>query len=464
MKNILIILVLLITKSAFAQQVKPDDNADNTKVKSTKNNGNFTSNKFSKWSIAGGIGSTFTVFDIDQDQLNPIYSLGLRYAVGHIVSLRLQGLYGTYSGKNNQGFKKDYGYANNIGQAGFHIIGNLGGLNFRKKNPNLIFYTFTGFTITFSDGVRDKNSSDLGARTYAGVDYTIPIGIGTKYKINSNFDIGLEGVVNLARTDMYDLYNPPSPNQGFPDMFGSFVLSLGYNFTGENRTQHFDWANPMAVIYDDLVKKAKKNTDAIKADGDKDGIPDYLDMEPNTKLGYKVDVKGVTLDSDVDGIPDTEDTDPYGFSQMLSVYYPAENFQIKSSVEIMQFTDSIPKTDFITLSTEGYGLPIITFEPNKYDIHVEQYPLLQQIARIMATDSSVSIAVIGHADENKPDMTQFNIAEKRALAVKRKLAKIFEINDERILVFSERDPFVRKYKMQTEGLDRKVEFRLIRKQ
>ena len=55
------------------------------------------------------------------------------------------------------------------------------------------------------------------------------------------------------------------------------------------------------------------------------------------------------------------------------------------------------------------------------------------------------------------------VAEKRALAVKRQLTKIYEIKEDRILVFSERDAFVKKYKMQTEGLDRKVEFRLIRK-
>jgi hypothetical protein len=49
------------------------------------------------------------------------------------------------------------------------------------------------------------------------------------------------------------------------------------------------------------------------------------------------------------------------------------------------------------------------------------------------------------------------------LAVKRQLTKIYEIKEDRILVFSERDAFVKKYKMQTEGVDRKVEFRLFRK-
>jgi OOP family OmpA-OmpF porin len=202
----------------------------------------------------------------------------------------------------------------------------------------------------------------------------------------------------------------------------------------------------------------------LKKDGDGDGIPDYLDLEQNTQTGYKVDVKGVTLDSDVDGIPDTIDPDPYGFNQMLSVYYPAENFKVKTSTDVLKFSDSIPEADFLTLNSEGYGLPVITFAPNKYDIHVEQYPLLQQIARIMKVDTSVSVAIIGHADNNKPDMTQLTIAEKRALAVKRQLMKIYEIESNRILIFSERDVFVRKYKLQTEGLDRKAEFRLIRKQ
>jgi hypothetical protein len=80
----------------------------------------------------------------------------------------------------------------------------------------------------------------------------------------------------------------------------------------------------------------------------------------------------------------------------------------------------------------------------------------------MQADTGVSLVIIGHADNNKPDMTQITIAEKRALAVKRQLMKIYEIEDRRLLVFSIRDPFVKKYKLKTEGLDRKAEFRLIR--
>ena len=472
MKKYLVILLCLATQFVRAQQNATESKAKKLTISDNENK--FSNASFSKWSMGLGLGGTYTVFDIEQDVVNPAVALNVKYSFGHVIGLRFQGMYASYSGKGTTSPKSEYGFVNNMTQLGLHLMVNVGGLNFRKKNPNTIVYLFSGASIAISDAKRDKKESQILAQlpgqkiispnsgSYSGVDFTIPLGLGTKYKINDKFDIGLEGVVNIAKTDKFDIYEP-FVNQGFPDFFGSMMVNVGYNFTSGKNAKHMDWVNPMAIIYDDLAKKAQKSVEAAKSDGDKDGIPDYLDMEPNTKLGYKVDVKGITLDSDVDGVPDSEDTDPYGFNQMLSVYYPAESFQVKSSVNVMRFSDSIPEADFITLTTEGYGLPVITFAPNKYDIHVEQYPLLQQIARIMAIDSNVMVAVIGHADENKPDMTQFNVAEKRALAVKRQLTKIYEIKEDRILVFSERDAFVKKYKMQTEGLDRKVEFRLIRK-
>lgn len=469
MKNVLIILICLFAKLSIAQTEKPANNSKNTPQSTASNAPEtdpnmFTSNKLSKWAIALNYGGTYTMFDIDQDVLSPIFGGSLRYSFGHVGSIRLQGLYGTYTGRNNSGFKNSLGFVNNMTQVGLNFMFNLGSINFRKKNPNTIFYFFTGFSANFNDAITDKKlivGSDTARIKYSNTNVSIPVGLGMKFKLSNSFDLGLEGVVNLIKSDRLDLYEDPNK---FPDLFGSYMFVLGYNLTGTKRTQHIDWANPVTSIYDDLVRKSAKATDELKRDGDADGVPDYLDLEQNTKAGYKVNVKGITLDSDVDGIPDTEDADPYGFNQMLSVYYPAENFKVKTSTDIMKFSDSIPEADFITLNSDGYGLPVITFAPNKYDIHVDQYPLLQQVARIMTVDTSVSIAIIGHADNNKPDLTQFTIAEKRALAVKRQLMKIYEIESERILIFSERDVFVRKYKMQTEGLDRKAEFRLIRKQ
>lgn len=47
---------------------------------------------------------------------------------------------------------------------------------------------------------------------------------------------------------------------------------------------------------------AKIETDLI--DSDQDGVPDYLDREPNTVSGVAVDTKGVAIDRNENGIPD----------------------------------------------------------------------------------------------------------------------------------------------------------------
>jgi OOP family OmpA-OmpF porin len=239
-------------------------------------------------------------------------------------------------------------------------------------------------------------------------------------------------------------------------------VNVAYNITTKKKPKHMDWSNPIDKIYRDL-QDAKDQAEAMKNDADQDGIPDYLDLEPNTKPGYKVDNKGVTLDSDDDGIPDTIDPDPFGFDKTMGLYFPAGiGIGKDTSERVYQFSDSVPQTEFVTISKSGYGLPTVVFPPNRFTVHVEQYNLLQQIARILLVDTSASLVIIGHSDNNKPNLTQLTLAERRALEVKRKLYKIYEIDEERMLVFSSKDPYVEKYQMSTEGLDRKVEFRIIR--
>lgn len=500
MKNVLIILICFVAKFSVAQskkqatqinktvkstavkspkstavktvkktpaklsKTKIDDSKTNTDKVSKIDSNMFSNVKMSKWAFALNYGGTYTIFDIDQDVFSPIIGGSIKYSFGHVGSIRLQGLYGVYSGRNDRGFKNALGFVNNITQIGVHGVFNLGGINYRIKNPNTIFYFFSGVSVNFNDAITDKRfiiGSDTARITNTNVNVSVPVGLGLKFKLNKSFDLGIESVIHLNRSDFLDLFEDQLQ---FPDVYGNFMFGLSYNFTGNKRSEHIDWVNPVANMYDDLAKKATAATNLLKNDADADGIPDYLDLEQNTKPGYKVSVKGVTLDSDADGIPDTEDTDPYGFNQMLSLYYPAETFKAKTSTDVMKLNDSLPESEFMTLNSDGYGLPVITFAPNKYDVQVEQYPKLLQIARILKIDTSVSIAIIGHADNNTTDITQLSIAEKRALAVKRQLVKIYEIESKRILIFSERDAFIKKFKMQTEGLDRRAEFRLIRKQ
>jgi len=418
---------------------------------------------YSKFSFGANYGASFYLGDVPADALYPAFGGYVKYSFSHILGLRAQYLHGKFSGKETDEYKNAW-FTTRINTFNFQMIFNMGSVDFRKSFPRDNFYFGAGACFQFYDAKRDNPEEDTATMPIpyylaaSGSTFSIPVTFGYKRKITKNFDLGLEFNYQINTTDNLDLLDGYGAS---PDGNGYFVATIAYNLVTKNRPKHIDWYNPIDKIYRDL-ESSKKALEAMKLDDDKDGIPNSLDQEINTKEGYKVDSKGVTLDSDGDGIPDSEDKDPFGFSQALGQYFPEGNAGQNSDGGLLKINDSIPMTNFVTISQSGMGLPTLTFPPNHFTVHVEQYNVLQQIARILMIDTSASLVIIGHADNNKPNLTQFTLAEKRALEVKRKLYKVYEIPEQRMLVFSEKDPYVQKFQMASEGLDRKVEFRIIR--
>ncbi len=417
---------------------------------------------YSKFSFGANYGASFYLGDVPADALYPGFGGYIKYSFSHILGFRAQYLHGKFSGRETDDYKNAW-FTTKINTLNFQMIFNMGSVDFRKSFPRDNFYFGVGASYQFFNAKRD-NPQDTGNPLVPyyleanGSAFSIPVSIGYKRKVTKNFDIGLEFNYQINTTDNFDLLDGYGSS---PDGNGYFLATIVYNLTSANRPKHIDWYNPIDKIYRDL-ENSKEAIEAMKLDDDKDGIPNNLDKELDTKEGYKVDSKGVTLDSDGDGIPDSEDSDPFGFSQALGQYFPEGNAGKTTDGGLLKINDSIPMTDFVTISQSGMGLPTLTFPPNHFTVHVEQYNVLQQIARILMIDTSASLVIIGHADNNKPNMTQFTLAEKRALEVKRRLYKVYEIPEQRMLVFSEKDPYVQKFQMASEGLDRKVEFRIIR--
>lgn len=418
--------------------------------------------KYNHLSFGANYGMAFFSGDVAADAVYPAFGGYVKYSFGHVMGMRLQYLQGKVSGAPSDKKPIDNGYFHSdVTNINLQLLFNIGSVDFRQSFPRNSFYFGMGVGRLNYNSTRDfPDTPSLITRKANETILAIPLTLGYKRKVTKNFDVGFEFNYNISVKDNIDLANVDGT---LPDCNGYFVANIVYNLTTKNKSGHIDWSNPVDKIYRNL-KDVKDQTDAMKLDTDKDGVPDYLDQEPNTKEGYKVDGKGKTLDSDDDGIPDSIDPDPYGFSQSLGLYFPSGIGKngADSNELIYQFSDSIPQTDFVTISKSGYGLPTIIFPPNHFTVHVEQFPLLQQIARILMVDSSASLVIIGHSDNDKPNLTQFSLAERRALEVKRKLFKVYEIDEKRMLVFSAKDPYVTKYQMSTEGLDRKVEFRIIR--
>ncbi len=412
---------------------------------------------YSRLSFGVNYGVAFYTGDVPMDAIYPGFGGFVKYSFNHTLGIRAQYLNGEISGRNRDIIniaKDSLKFHSNISNITLQVIFNIGGIDYRKSFPRNNFYLGFGGSFQFNNAKRESPDSSI----YTDMNFGVPITIGVKRKVLKNFDIGIEGTYILGGSDLIDLYKAPG---SLPDANGYVVASIVYNITTKKRPQHMDWSNPIDKIYRDLMD-AKGQAEGLTTDTDGDGVADMNDQEPNTQPGYKVDSKGVTLDSDKDGIPDTIDPDPYGFGQALGLYFPDFKGTKDSMEKIYKINDSIPIIDFVAISKSGYGLPTITFPPNGFTVHVEQYNLLNQIARILMIDTSASVVIIGHADNNKPNLTQLTLAEKRALEVKRKLFRIYEIEENRLLVFAEKDPYVQKYQLSTEGLNRKVEFKIIR--
>jgi len=418
---------------------------------------------YSRFSVGGNFGIALGATDIPADAISPGFGAYGKVSLNHIMGLRVQYLQGKISGANTRSNAKENVYFNSdVNNLSLQAIFNLGTIDYRQSFPRNNFYFGVGLSRLSYSSSKDTFNAITNQRDnvskLSNTSLSVPLIFGFKRKVTKNIDIGAEFDYFIGSNDDIDISNIAST---LPDGNGYFMVNVSYNITTKNKPNHMDWSNPIDKIYRDL-QDAKDQAEAMKADTDKDGIPDYLDQEPNTPEGYKVDNKGVTLDSDGDGIPDSIDPDPYGFSKSLGLYFPDGNEGNDGTGNIYRLNDSIPKTDFVTISKSGFGLPTIVFPPNHFTVHVEQYSLLQQIARILMVDTSASLVIIGHSDNNKPNLTQLTLAERRALEVKRRLYKVYEIEEHRMLVFSHKDPYVTKYKMSTEGLDRKVEFRIIR--
>lgn len=83
-------------------------------------------------------------------------------------------------------------------------------------------------------------------------------------------------------------------------------LSVGLSYSLGKDKIHGDWAT-IANENDLMVEEMQNEMDKIQTmmqDTDRDGVPDYLDAEPNTVGGVAVDTKGRAIDVNKNGIPD----------------------------------------------------------------------------------------------------------------------------------------------------------------
>lgn len=223
-----------------------------------------------------------------------------------------------------------------------------------------------------------------------------------------NFLIGLTGELKLTNrvtlTGDFTMMNSfsmqsswdggkiyqPAGSQGFDGTL--YAATVGLNIAFGKHAEHADW-----YVYNeddkfvDLENRVSE-LETMMNDVDKDGVPDYLDAEPNTPSGALVDSKGRNIDLNNNGIADYAETKP---------------------------SDATPTspTEVIDLINEGYVN--IYFDFNSDQPTHASTGALTFLITYLREHSDKSAELQGYADEVGSAKYNQELSERRAATVKK---------------------------------------------
>jgi OOP family OmpA-OmpF porin len=158
-------------------------------------------------------------------------------------------------------------------------------------------------------------------------------------------------------------------------------------------------------------------------DSDGDGVADYLDKCPNTPKGVQVDEKGCPIDSDGDGVADYLDKCP---NTPRGVQVDKNGCALDTDGDgIPDYLDKCPNTPKgAKVNDRGcWILKGLSFDTAKWDIKPSQYPILDDVVRILKRNPSLRIEIQGHTDNRGAAEYNRKLSEKRAQAVMEYLLK-----------------------------------------
>jgi OOP family OmpA-OmpF porin len=273
--------------------------------------GQITKPSFNRWSVDVNAGVNRTVKN---------------FAPGHSSTLSLGGINAgaRYMLNPNFGFKIDLGlesfqgdknsteFSTMYGRSTIHAVADLGNI-----------FSFYNFTERFSllahagVGLSSMSAEGLGFFEKDVVDFmgNAVAGLTPQFKLSNRVALNLDAsvVVNSGQNRTLDFTQ--SVNEGGINNY-YFTGTVGLSIYLGGYDTHADWTPHKSVSKDEF--------DALRADHEKmrkgmkdedgDGVPNYLDKEPNTVVGTPVDLAGMAdltrVDTDKDGIPDTYDACP----------------------------------------------------------------------------------------------------------------------------------------------------------
>lgn len=360
-------------------------------------------NDFNKWSIDVNAGFNNAMAPMTPSYFSPnplnigSADIGVRYMFNEKFGAKLDYGFGSFSNESNSP-----SYSSNYYRVNLQGVANLGRI--------MSWETFTrrlNLLGHFGAGIgqltpKENAHADFNDRQYNFiVGLTGQVKLGERVALNGDVstilsgrqDVTFDGATFITRTD-----------PGFYGINGVYWTgTLGLSFYLGGGSTHADWyiRDSQYATKEELANQIGEIRDMLK-DSDGDGVPDYLDKEPNTPAGARVDSHGRTLDSDGDGIPDHLDKCPF-------VPGPA-------SMDGCPPPDTVEEVDYLRKAiNDGYVNVYYAFDSAKplgYSASAINY-----VTNFLKRNPGVSVELKGFADELGPENYNMKLSERRAKAV-----------------------------------------------
>jgi len=340
------------------------------------------------------------------------YNVGVRYMFSPQFGLKLDGSYDNFKNNpdtNSKPFDVDqyriglqgvvnaarlFGIQEQIGRFGLLIHA---GFQYARVTPKLD----TGIDESLNGQGRPGGVSNYG---FTENNMGVMFGISPEFRITKRVSIiaDFSTVANFRQHFAWDGHYSEQDN----NLAGQMIMgSVGLTYSFGQEKLHGDWAiieNKRLEELDALDKRIGE-LETMMNDADKDGVPDYLDVENNSIPGVAVDTKGRMVDINKNGIPDELEK------------YMANNFVDKaqaaqSNVEMVK-----------KLINDGYVTTYFDFNKTKpTNVSTEGIDFMLTYLR---NNPDASIEIIGNADEIGKTPANDRLALQRANSVKDILVK-----------------------------------------
>ncbi len=416
MKKILLLLSLIMTFVTINAQ--------------TSNGESVTDGQFNKWSIefGGGFNKPLKPMRYSTSTISPyVIDLGARYMFNNKFGLKADLGYNSFqAGKNSTDFNTKYYRANLQG------VVNLGRImNFETWTNTLGLLAHTGFGVA---QLEDQNSAIKDRMVNFLIGATAQVKLSNKFVLTGD----LSTIYNAMQTNTFDAA-AKNPNKGFSGQLFNGTVGLTY-YLGQNE-KHADWVT--FIDKDFLTLKDRvNNLEKMLIDTDKDGVADYLDLEPKTLSGLMVDSKGIAVDLNRNGVPDELEG------------YLAKTYGNKTD-EDTPLSDSKSITKLI-----NGGYVAVYFDFNKSTPTDTSTDGINFVLNYLRNNPSSTVEITGYSDEVGDTVYNEKLSDERANVVKNILLKA-NIAPSRIsVVAAGEDTSVDKNSSVARKLVRRVTFKI----